>query len=167
MCRWKHHRVPMKTGKRETGNLHVAKRRFAYCKLAICILQIFHCSLLAFALSGCSSTRTVTMPERHESVAHQRDSFSLRDSIFVYDSVLVVFRGDTVLKHEFHTVYRDRWRNVVRTDSFVQRDTVTVVVEVEKPTAGRRKLNPFIAGMIVVLVAYVFIRKIYNKRAEK
>lgn len=107
------------------------------------------------------------MPERHESVAHQRDSLSLRDSVFIHDSIHVTHWGDTIVMKEFHTVYRDRWRNVVRTDSFVQRDTVTVVVEVEKPTAGRRKLNPFIAGMIVVLVAYVFIRKIYNKRTRK
>ena len=120
-------------------------------------------STLAIILSSCSSTRIVTVPEYHESVAHQRDSFSLRDSIFVYDSVLVVFRGDTVLKHEFHTVYRDRWRNVVRIDSFVQRDTVTVVVEVEKPIAGRKKLNPFIAVPMIVLVAYVFIRKMRKK----
>ena len=42
-------------------------------------------------------------------------------------------RGDTVFRDRSHTIYRDRWRDKVRIDSFISRDTVTVVKEVEKP----------------------------------
>ena len=127
-------------------------------------------STLAIIFSSCSSTRFATVPEYHESVAHQRDSFSLRDSIFVYDSVLVVFRGDTVLKQEFHTVYRDRCRNVVRIDSFIERDTVTVIVEVEKPkTAGILTKMRFLTVLLWLLaaVAVCLVVRILYKRLDR
>ena len=68
-----------------------------------------------------------------ETVALQRDTLTVRDSVFVHDSVMVTLRGDTVMVEKFNIVYRDRWRDRLRTDSFVRRDTVTVVMEVEKP----------------------------------
>lgn len=90
-------------------------------------------STLAIIFSSCSSTRIVTVPEYHEVVVHQRDTTSQRDSIFVHDSICITHWGDTILQKEYHVVYKDRWRDRLRIDSFIQRDTVTVVKEVEKP----------------------------------
>lgn len=91
---------------------------------------------LGIIFSSCASTRIVTVPEYHEVVVHQRDTTSLRDSIFVHDSICIVQRGDTVFVERHNTVYRDRWRDRLRVDSFIQRDTIAVVREVEKPPGG-------------------------------
>ena len=88
-----------------------------------------HCIIL----SSCASTRIVTVPEYHEVVVHQRDTTSQRDSIFIQDSICITHWGDTILQKEYHVIYRDRWRDHLRIDSFIQRDTLTVVKEVEKP----------------------------------
>ena len=88
---------------------------------------------LGIMFGSCSSTRIVTVPEYHEVVVHQRDTTSVRDSIFVHDSICITNRGDTVILKEYHVIYKDRWRDRLRVDSFIQRDTVTVGKEVEKP----------------------------------
>ena len=127
-------------------------------------------STLAIIFSSCSSTRIVTVPEYHEVVSHQRDTVSLRDSVFVHDSICIAHLGDTVLKQEFHTVYRDRWRNVVRVDSFIERDTVTVIVEVEKPkTAGILTKMRFLTVQLWLLaaVAVCLVVRILYKRLDR
>lgn len=84
-------------------------------------------------LTACTTTRYVTVPEQHTVYSHNRDTVAQRDSIFMHDSIIVTHWGDTVRIVENHTIYRDRWRDRLRVDSFIQRDTITVVKEVEKP----------------------------------
>ena len=95
---------------------------------------LFPLFLLLAVMTACTSTRYVTVPEYHEKVVHQRDSFLQHDSVFIHDSVAVRNQGDSIVfVDRYHTVYKDRWRDRVRIDSFIQRDTVTVTKEVEKP----------------------------------
>ena len=105
-------------------------------------------------LASCKSVRYVTVPEYHETVVHQRDTVSQKDSFFVHDSIAFMQRGDTVFLDRFHTVYKDRWKYQVRVDSFVQRDTVTVVKEVEKPPSTLQKWKMQI-GEITMLLCLV------------
>ena len=102
-------------------------------------------------LASCKSVRYVTVPEYHETVVHQRDTVSQKDSIFVHDSIAFMQRGDTVFLDRFHTVYKDRWKYQVRVDSFVQRDTVTVVKEVEKPPSTLQKWKMQICEITMLL----------------
>lgn len=118
-------------------------------------------------LTSCRSVRYVSLPEYHQTVVHQRDTVSLRDSIFVHDSIAVTeaMRGDTVLLTtvKWHTQYRDRWHDRLRTDTFIQRDTVTVVLPAEKPPNRTKSKTPiyFIALMTSALLVclYVLVRK--------
>ena len=68
-------------------------------------------------------------------------------------------RGDTVTVERFKIVYRDRWRDRLRVDSFVQRDTVTIVKEVEKPPSRwqqtQQHLGTTLLWMLVAAVAFV------------
>jgi len=125
-------------------------------------------SMLAVAITaGCSSTRIVTVPEYHEVVVHQRDTTSLRDSIFVHDSICIVQRGDTVFIEKYNIVYRDRWRDRLRVDSFIQRDTVSVVKEVEKPPNAwqrmKMRLGSTLLWMVAAAAVFFLIRIIINK----
>lgn len=84
-------------------------------------------------LTSCATERVVTVPEIHEVTTIKRDTVSQRDSVYVSDIVYLDARGDTTIRKEYHTVYRDRWRYKLVIDSFVQRDTINVIMEVEKP----------------------------------
>lgn len=122
---------------------------------------------LGIIFSSCASTRIVTVPEYHEVVVHQRDTTSQRDSIFVHDSICITNRGDTVVLKEYHVIYKDRWRDRLRVDSFIQRDTLTVVKEVEKPPnqwqKTKIKLGSTLLWMLFGVAGYFIIRIYINK----
>lgn len=124
---------------------------------------LFPLFLLLAVMTACTSTRYVTVPEYHEKVVHQRDSFLQHDSVFIHDSVAVRNQGDSIVfVDRYHTVYKDRWRDRVRIDSFVQRDTVTVTKEVEKPPSSWERFKDGMSGTIfmvlVILLIYMIMK---------
>lgn len=124
---------------------------------------LFPLFLLLAVMTACTSTRYVTVPEYHEKVVHQRDSFLQHDSVFIHDSVAVRNQGDSIVfVDRYHTVYKDRWRDRVRIDSFVQRDTVTVTKEVEKPPSTWERFKDGMSGTIfmvlVILLIYMIMK---------
>lgn len=117
---------------------------------------------LCIIFSSCASTRIVTVPEYHEVVVHQRDTTSVRDSIFVHDSICIAQRGDTILQKEYHVIYKDRWRDRLRVDSFIQHDTVTVVKEVEKPPNAWQQTKSSVLRWALIITAAFFLIIIYR-----
>lgn len=128
--------------------------------------------LLAFVLNmsmccSCRSVRTITVPEIHKEVVHQRDTLALKDSIFVHDSVSVeIVRGDTTYLYttRWRTEYRDRWRDRVQKQNVWLTDSVPVIVEVEKPPnfMNRLRLSIPLAITLTVLLL-IIIRYIRNR----
>lgn len=102
------------------------------------ILLVLPCLLLG----ACRSPRYVLVPVTRTKVRHTVS----RDSVFVRDSVSVFQRGDTV--------FRDRWL----TDTLAVRDTVPVVVPVERERtwAERTALTWFwpLVGVCVLVVGW-------------
>lgn len=129
-----------------------------YSAVFILLLSI----VTGYTFSSCSSTRIVTVPEYHEVVVHQRDTTSLRDSIFVHDSICITQRGDTILQKEYHIIYKDRWRDRLRVDSFIQLDTVTVVKEVEKPPNAWQQTKSSALRWALIITAAFFLIIIYR-----
>lgn len=87
-------------------------------------------------MCSCTTTRTVTVPEIHREVVHRHDTLTQKDSVFVHDSVTVeIVRGDTTYLYttRWRTEFRDRWRDRIVDNSLARTDTITQVVEVEKP----------------------------------
>lgn len=129
-------------------------------------LWLFIVSACLLTMSSCTSTRIVTVPEYHEVFVHRQDTTSLRDSIFVHDSICIVQRGDTMFVEKYNIVYRDRWRDRLRVDSFIQRDTVSVVKEVEKPPNAwqrmKMRLGVTLLWMLGAVAAWFLIRIIYG-----
>ena len=113
-------------------------------------------------LTSCRSVRYVSVPEYHQTVVHQRDTVTRIDSVVIHDSVAVneARRGDTILltTTKWRTQYRDRWRDRLRTDTFIQRDTVTVVLPAEKPPEDSRlkAAEVIISLLIIGLGAVIF-----------
>lgn len=128
------------------------------CKL----LFLLAATAVAALLAGCTATRYVEAPTVREVVVHGRDSLATRDSIYVHDSTVVSLRGDTVTVERFNIVYRDRWRDRQRVDSFVQRDTVTVVKEVEKPPNAWQQARDDALLWALAVTAAFFLFIIYR-----
>lgn len=118
----------------------------------------------AFLLSAaCTTARYVEVPQVKEVVSLRHDTLAVHDSIYVRDSICVVQRGDTVFKEKYKVICRDRWRDRLRVDSFVQRDTVTVIKEVEEPPDAWRQTRKRIgntAVSIVLLVLGCFVTRL-------
>lgn len=115
-------------------------------------------------ISLCSCTRAVYVPVQHTML--RTDTLlrhvTQRDSIHVTDSVRVFIHGDTV---EIERL-RDRWRERTVTDTLREtkelRDTIPVLVEVERPlTAWQRTKQDWggwaILAALIGAVATIFM----------
>jgi len=119
------------------------------------ILTIILCSL-----TGCKTTEYVEVPVTHtEYVYRDRvDTSYVKDSVYIREQI----KGDTVKVVEYR--YRDRFREIWRTDTLVRCDTVSVVRTevVEKTVAKMNSLQSafFWLGLLVffIVIGYVAYR---------
>lgn len=123
-------------------------------------------SLLAFALSGCRTTRNFEKSEFERSVVFMRDSVFF----FISDTVRIIERGDTVYfiekketTKEFHNCYRDTIRTA---------DTLIIENTTERPSVGqagmRGKRFPWFVTGVCVCLFFIFavriIKAIYLRK---
>lgn len=119
------------------------------------ILTIIFCSL-----AGCKTTEYVEVPVTHTEYAyHDRvDTSYVKDSVYIREQI----KGDTVKVVEYR--YRDRFREIWRTDTLVRCDTVSVVHTevVEKTVAKMNSLQSafFWLGLLTffIVIGYVAYR---------
>ena len=133
-------------------------------RIAAAILRIIYTCLgllvavlLCALLSGCTTTKYVTVPEYHTDtlrvVKVQHDSLVLKDSVYIHD------KGDTVLIEKWHTQYRDRWR----TDTVYQskRDSIPYPVEVIKEVPAKltwwQQTRLHLANIVLWLLALLAV----------
>lgn len=116
------------------------KRYFFFCRLILPLL-------LLLLIVSC---RTRENRESDARVNVQYLSFHTRDSIFLHDSVRVRESADTVFITRIRTLYRDR----LRTDTLLVRDTITKVV---KETIVSKKNNGSMWSIAAVLLLIFLI----------
>lgn len=121
--------------------------------------------LAGILLTGCR-TKYIHVPVE----TFHKDSIYIhqlkRDSIYLRDSVYVREKGDTVFVDKFKYLYKE----ICKTDTFrVERtDTITTVVEVEKPLTRWQKLKMELGGiafgvcigLMAILVGIIIKRKL-------
>ena len=121
--------------------------------IIICIIALMYCA--------CGTTKYVPI----ETIKTEyRDNF-VRDSIFLYDSIHVKEKGDTLILESYKYLYRDK---IVR-DSIFKNDTiripypVEVVKEVKAPLSGWQNFqiwNGRIALALALLAVIYFVLKL-------
>ena len=97
------------------------------------LLVVFALGMMILGmLTGCKSTKYVSVPEYHTEYIVRSDTIAKVDSVVIKDSVFVYHNGDTMVINK--VVYRDRVRNVykTRTDTIIRRDSVSVPYPVER-----------------------------------
>ena len=112
-------------------------------------------------IMSCGSSRPV---EREKTtVLHLKaDTVWALDSVMVHDSVHVAVMGDTVREYKERTVWRDRVRIEVRTDTLMSVDTL-VIERVERPPDAADDngwiKSLFVLGALVVLIWVYRLRR--------
>lgn len=122
-----------------------------YAIAAIIILIVF--SLL---LSSCKSIQYVPV----EKVVTEYKTNTVHDSVYLeilkHDSVVIEKLGDTVYVNKWHTQYKDRWKEVIKTDTFIKVDSIQVPYPVEKKLT-RWEQTKMDAGGIAIGLCFAFI----------
>jgi hypothetical protein len=114
---------------------------------------------------GCRTTEYITVPVTHtEYVYRDRvDTSYVKDSVYIREQT----KGDTVKVVEYR--YRDRYREIWRTDTLIQQDTISVVHTqvVEKTVAKMNSLQSafFWLGLLAffIVIGYVAYRLLLKK----
>lgn len=113
-------------------------------KLLYSTIMVF---LLAVLMAGCRTVKYVSVPEYHYETVYNTDTFIQKDSVFCHDSVFMFRNGDTITISKVKTVYKDRWREIIKIDSFIKTDSVRVPYPVEKNLTKWQKLKMDFGGM--------------------
>jgi hypothetical protein len=128
--------------------------------LAIILMWAVILTIVFCSLAGCKTTEYVEVPVTHtEYVYRDRvDTSYVKDSVYIREQI----KGDTVKVVEYR--YRDRFREIWRTDTLVRCDTVSVVCTevVEKTVAKMNSLQSafFWLGLLAffIVIGYVAYR---------
>ena len=120
---------------------------------------------LSLLLGGCSP-RVITVPEIHTEYVYKTDSFCLRDSIHVRDSVFVHSKGDTVWVERFKTIYKDRFRDVVKIDTVIKTDSIPYKVEVEKPLTWWQRQKMEFGGIVMLILSALLVIAFIRRRVK-
>ena len=132
-------------------------------RLLGCYLMFVIATLLVWLLTGCTTTKYVPVVE------HRTDTLlkysSIRDSIYMHDSIHVREAGDTVRIERWHTRWRYRWRYdtiyISKTDSVPKPYPVEVVKEVAKPLSWWQQTRMHVGGIVIFLLIIFAAWKIY------
>ena len=123
--------------------------------------------VISLLLSSCKSIQYVPI----EKVVTEYKTNTVHDSIYLeilkHDSVVIEKQGDTVFVNKWHTIYKDRWREVLRTDTFIKIDSVQVPYPVEKSLTKWQKVKMDAGGIalgvclvVVIIIIVGFIVKV-------
>lgn len=125
--------------------------------LAMILLWAVILTIVFVTLSSCKEIQYVTVPEVHTEyiVKEHKDTAYVKDSVYIKE----VQKGDTVRIVEYR--YRDRFREIWRTDTLVRCDTVSVVHTevVEKTVARMNSLQSafFWLGLLAFFIAIGYV----------
>lgn len=117
---------------------------------------------LCLIFPGCKSVKPIaTAPEVHNNT-NDHDSNTLhdrRDSIYIHDSIYIREKGDTILKHIYHTEYRDRWKHdsIFIRDSVYIHDSIPYPVEVIKQVPVRNGYTRFTSWFFWIVLIVLLL----------
>ena len=140
--------------------------------IAICfsLAGIIMFLVIFLLFTSCKSIQYVPV----EKIKTEYKTNTVHDSVYLevlkHDSVVIEKLGDTIFVNKWHTQYKDRWREVIKTDTFIKTDSIQVPYPVEKKLtkweqtkmdAGGIAIGVCIASIIIVIIG--FLVKAYRK----
>ena len=118
--------------------------------------------ILSLLFSGCKSIQYVPV----EKVITEYKTNTVHDSVYLevlkHDSVVIEKLGDTVYINKWHTQYKDRWREKLKTDTFIKVDSIQVPYPVERKLTKWENLKMDAGGIAIgTCIAFVLVVIIY------
>lgn len=93
---------------------------------------------------------------------HHRDTLITKDSVYIREYL----KGDTVHHYEYRDryIYRDRWRDSIRTKEVHDTTTVEKLVEKKLNWAQKAKMElfPWILGGLLLCLIWIFRKPIFG-----
>ena len=118
-----------------------------------CIYSLFGiliAIILSLLLSSCKSIQYVPV----EKVVTEYKTNTVHDSVYLevlkHDSVVIEKLGDTVVINKWHTQYKDRWREIIQTDTLIKVDSIQVPYPVEKKLTKWQETKMEAGGIAIV-----------------
>lgn len=125
--------------------------------------------ILIGLLTSCR-TKYVAVPEWHTEYVYHSDTLLQRDSFYVKDSVFIEKNGDTITIHKTSLQYRDRWRDKIVYRDSIKVDSIRVPYPVERELTFWQKsvLKTWWIGAfaIVLLIGLICLKVIRWLRAR-
>lgn len=117
----------------------------SWCELALWLMALL---ILLGWLTGCTTTKYVTVPEYHTQYVVKSDTILQHDSIILHDSIYIYHNGDTVIINK--VAYRDKVRNVYKTvtDTVIKRDSIDRPVYITKDSTKEEKSSSWWDGLV-------------------
>lgn len=116
-------------------------------------------------LIGCSP-RYISVPEYHTEYAYKTDTFREIDSIHVLDSVIINKSEDTIYVNKYKIIYRDKFREILKVDSFVKTDSIRVPYPVERSLSWFEKVKMDFGELFMLVSVLLFLFCIYLSRKK-
>ena len=125
-------------------------KRIGQVKLIGWYLLIMIAALsFAVLLSGCKTVQYIPVETIRTEYKTKVDTFIQKDSCVIKDSVYIHSKGDTVWFEKWHTKYIDRWKEVIKVDTLIKRDSVQVAYPVEKPLSRWQQIKMDTGGIAI------------------
>jgi len=117
------------------------------------------CILISMCTS-CKHTEYITVPEVHTEYISKTDSFLVRDSIYLRDSIFSYVQGDTIFLNKYQTKYVEKIRWEVRTDTLVKRDSIPYPVAHEVVKTKTDYRGWYVASLLAIPIVLWLRRKL-------
>jgi len=127
---------------------------------------VAYATILVWLLTGCTTTKYVTVPEYHTDTLIQTKL--QKDSVWLHDSTYIHDNGDTVLVEKWHTKYKEK---LVHDTTYISKtDTIPkpypVPEYIDKPLTWWQKLRLNLGNIMMAILGIAAIygaMKLYVK----
>lgn len=124
------------------------------------------CLLLVLMMLSSCKTKYIPVETVRTEYVTKTDSFLQKDSIYCHDSIYIEKSGDTILSYKYKTIYRDRFRDVYKTDTIIKDNVIETIVPVEKELSWWQKLK-INCGECVLIVLVLVLLYIVKTRLQR
>jgi len=122
-------------------------------------------AIITLALCLCCACKSVQYVPVESIKTEYRDKI-VRDSVYLFDSIIVKEKGDTLIMERYRYLYRDKF---IRDSVFIN-DTIRVPYPVEVVKQGKKRLTGWqnfqvwcgriaLAGVLILFFSFVLKRK--------
>ena len=118
-------------------------------------------------LVSCKTIKYIPVETIKTEYVSKTDTFIQKDSIYYKDSIYIDRNGDTITVYKTQLIYKDRWKEKIKTDTIFKTDSIQIPYPVEKQlTRWQRfcldygKVTTGATGVLALLAVAWIVRRV-------